>query len=210
MNQSSMTPGHGGSSTMKWLLIILVLVIVLGGGYLVYAKYGKSSTSTTASPSPVAAVSVSPSAAVGPTASSTSDLTTYNNSQYGFSFQYLKSANLQAIDINTGVALKKDLNSPGVLSIQTEVTNGKTLDQLVQDKEAGRILEGPQKITFAGKSAYEGVDQGMVSYYGIYVVNGDKLYTLSFDTNDKATLAELKSGLSDNQKMMISTFQFTP
>ena len=71
---------------MKWLLIILVIVVVLGGGYWVYVKYGKTSaTTSTASPSPVAAVSVSPSATVSPTAQ-TSESPTVSNLQVAKDF----------------------------------------------------------------------------------------------------------------------------
>ena len=74
---------------MKWLLIILVIVIVLGGGYLVYAKYGKGTT-TTASPSPISAVTSSPSATVSPSASASvpADWKTYTNDTYIYLIKY--------------------------------------------------------------------------------------------------------------------------
>lgn len=96
MNQQPaqpMVPAPKSGGALKWLLIILVIVIVLGGGYWMYVKYGKGTTTTTASPSPAVTSKASPStsAAVSPSASTVpADWKTYTNETYGFSLKYPK------------------------------------------------------------------------------------------------------------------------
>jgi hypothetical protein len=80
MNQQ--TPAPAKSSSLKWLIIIVVIIIILGGGYLLWAKYGKTSTSP---------ASTSPSALVTPSVSPSSEVAgwqTYISTKFGYSFKY--------------------------------------------------------------------------------------------------------------------------
>ncbi len=63
-----------GGSSLKWLIIILVILLVIAVGYWAYTKYFAGSASTTASPSPVVTTAkpspkVSTSAVATPSAS---------------------------------------------------------------------------------------------------------------------------------------------
>ena len=75
-------------SFLKPLLIILVLVILLGGGFLVYTDYFQSSTDTETASTVTPVVTVAPRATATATADVTAGWKAYSNSTIGFSFKY--------------------------------------------------------------------------------------------------------------------------
>ncbi len=72
MNQSQQASSQPKGGSLKWLLIILAVIVVLGGGYWLYAKYGKSTTTGTTTTSPTATTNT-PSTTTTNTPTSTSD-----------------------------------------------------------------------------------------------------------------------------------------
>ncbi len=221
MNQTPVSPTpvpsgvegpQGGSSTMKWLLIILVIIIVLGGTYWVYAKYGKGTTTTTTSPSPTLTSKVSPStsAAVSPAASSsiTADWKTYTSSKYNYSIKYPSDWTVE--EMNNNAIFKNSSSGPNPLTITISGVQNKTLDEMVQEMVDNTQTKNTQKTTLASQPAYEGIGLGMISYYELYTVKGGYFYQLILDSNgNDDTLSNLKSGLSKDQTLMTSSFQFT-
>lgn len=208
MNQApSAAAPQGRPSTMKWLLIVLVLVIVLGGGYWVYTKYGKSTLITTTITSPTVTSSPTKSAgtAVSPSASITvpADWETYTNEKYKYTFKY---PNTGSIEGETSAVLTE--NNKTILNIVIIQTQ-QSLDDYIKDAQSQAILQNPQKITINGNAGYEGIDSGMTTVYVVYLKNNNIIFRLMFDTNSKDTLQDLKNGLSENQKGILSTFQFT-
>lgn len=210
MNQSAAPTPQGGTSTMKWLLIVLVLVIVLGGGYLVYAKYGQGATTTTASPLPATTVTSSPSATVSPSETPTSSsLETFDYAGL-FSFKFSSGSGVVTTRINNDKDFSVKQNGQGILTIIVDESSGKTLDQIIQDKTNNFLIKDSKKITFGGQSAYEGVGLGLVTYYDIYAISGTKLVHLTFNVKSTdETLTGVKNGLSAIQNQILSTFQFT-
>ena len=215
MNQQPVSPGgpQGGSSTMKQLLIILVVVIVLGGGYLLYNKYGKTST-TTASPSPASTIKASPSttAAVSPSASSAvpADWKTYTNSVNGYSIKY--PADYTATESSSKNILfnPKGSNGSGYAVLNIMVSSAsKDLAAIIQDKVTGQTASNCATTQLAGESAYECMDLGMSSAYVIFTTNNNNLFELLFNTGGKTTFQQNKAALTDIQTTMLSTFQFT-
>jgi len=231
MNQSSVTPApvssgverpQGGSSTMKWLLIILVVIVVLGGGYWLYAKYGKTSaTTSTASPSPVAVLSISPSAAVSPSASSSvpADWKTYTNSTSGFSFKYPSEWTIAgekdlALDAQATVRF-----SVGIEYIM-QISYFQTVSKMLGVSGAASVSDyiskktGTYKVDTATTSKAGSLEVTKVKLVPGDGVLGDEVIFISdgksvgYFTFNKSNSKYTYSAALENQ--ILSTFQFTP
>lgn len=83
-----------------WLLIVLAVVVILGGGFTYWnLKGNKSIVSPTTSPTPT--LSTAKKTPTASPSSSTADWQTYKNDTYGFSFKYPKDWTLGNDERNT-------------------------------------------------------------------------------------------------------------
>jgi len=221
MNQSSMAPGpQGGSSTMKWLLIILVIVIVLGGGYWLYAKYGKTSaTTSTTSPSPASTIKASPStsAAVSPSASSTvpADWKTYTNSTYNYSIKYpsdwVSSEPGAKRTVFATSAISGETDRKGLVEIQVpSLSKDDAMKEAFADLSGGSTNATIEKTSVGGVEATKYSGQPNLNVFGggthrirvIFEKSGVVYVVEALDNNDSTIVSRF------NQ--ILSTFQFTP
>lgn len=206
---------QGGSSTMKWLLIILVIIIVLGGGYLLYSKYGKGTSSTTASPSPTVTAKTSPStsAAVSPTASSSvpADWKTYTSS-LGYIISYpanwiLGSNDPKRITLDSPENRKnkgiEGYTEDVVISYYDKVSDfseSKNVTSLQDLFKNDATIINPKEITFAAQKAYEAIIGGMTANYAIMAEKNGHLYVI-FNNQEIP--------FSGTAKQIVDTFQST-
>lgn len=214
MNQSPTLPEPSAElpkpkSKIK-LWIVLIIVVLIAVGYFGWTYLGKSKTETITTP---ATTTTTP--AIAPV--STADWKTYTNTNYGFSLKYPSTYNVKEESKNIifkspeqkNIALNA-LNVQINASMQEKEETWKLpLDEIVQKGIESKSIGIPQKITLSGKSAYEGVSKGLINEYLIISKNNDNLYELLFESGNNNTLAENKSALTETQKTMLSTFQFT-
>jgi len=203
MNQPQPTPPYMGQpkpAVNKWLLVIFIIVVLAGAGFFWYYFFGPGKTSGTTTTTP----------ATTTTTDETADWKTYKNDTYGYSIKYPTTIQYKEEEKSVIFSETSKTNGPSVLTITLDtVQNNQTLDQIIQNKTTDKSFSNSQKTTLDSKPAYEGIGLGSVSTYDIYSVNGNYVYNLSFATNNKDTLADLKSGLSTTQKNMLKTFKFT-
>lgn len=209
-----------------YMTILLVLVSALIFGVLGFA-YGQqiakesaaleSSTASvnypsesTATTSATASSVTSTSASATASTTSTADWKTYTNSEYGFSFKY--PGDYTKNDLENGVAINSGTSGgyerPNLITVQKTKTD-KTFAQFLQTLNDGRTFFEQTATTFAGKSAYEGVDAGLVNSYGVYTESNGNIFGITLESGNKDTLTENKSALTETQKTILSTFQFT-
>lgn len=231
MNQSQQTSSQPKGGSLKWLLIILAVIVVLGGGYLLYAKYGKSSTGTTTTSSPTATKPTTSNSSSTTSPSTTADWKTYTNSTYGYSIKYPStySAKEWADTIKSGAAAEpnKDLLSVmgfgknsklGDYEVSITVTND-TLErrrtlacyELNTDrKETETTIAGVQAYKTTCKDVAAPNDmapdtqrKGGEKNINLVFQKGDYVYIISYI---QADLAKDTSNIFDD---MVATFQFT-
>jgi len=84
-----------------------------------------------------------------------------------------------------------------------------SIDSFIAVREKDAAFSEATKIIFVGQTAYEGVDNGMVSSYGIIVKKGGNIIELVLDTGNLDGLAKNKAALTATEKLILSSFQFT-
>ncbi len=215
----------GQRSFLKPLLIILVLVILLGGGYFVYTNYFQNSSDTETASTVTPVVTATPRAtatlAASPTASSeTASWNTYTSTTGKYTIKYPTDWGYDA----TQVGITR-IDSPATLKIISDITSGKrepfgyshdiniTYNEKITDGTtvfnslSEFISSGPytemKEITFAGQKAYEGIMGGYDAYYTVLLVKDSHLYQIYFG------LKEIKSKLSSTETLILNSFQFT-
>lgn len=205
MNQSQQASAQPKGGSSKWLLTVLAVVVVLGGGYLLYAKYGKSTTTVSTSPSPEKTSTT-------PTTNETAGWKTYANDTYGFSFKYPKDWEVKILEEDKGlysttirfrpVSLKEDYL--GSVEISTETTDT-AISRIKNSFSNNSTFDGQSNTTFAGNEATKlaftnKVDSNIKPI--LYLVPKTDLYIFggegSTSTQDNNTI-----------KKIFSTFQFT-
>ena len=203
------------------LLIAVLAALVVGG--IVYAVQKKEGTDaknglqaqidtlrsqlataqkTTPTPSPTTTPVITTDQSTG--------TTTFTNANLGFSVRYPSSLTTDYTNDADAFSIDDPSSTGPTKSIASisATTTSQTLDQFVADLKTQMVLGESGKTTLGGTPAYEGVDQGIISQYGLYAVANGKGYILRFPTNDQETLAQVKSGLSSVQKSVISSFSF--
>jgi len=132
---------------------------------------------------------------------------TYRNDKFDFEFQYNSNHELGSITNNDTFTSFSFIDSKrSSLSVYKNVS--KSLESFIEDKRKDYLVGESSQIILGGEPAYELVGQGMDNYYELLVKKGDNIYDFTFNTNSTETLDNLKAGLNDNQKMIISTFKF--
>lgn len=224
MNQQQSSSQPRGNS-LKWLLIILAVVVVFGGSYLLYAKYGKSTNTATTTTSPTATTSTpTPTTTPTSTTEKTADWKTYNNDSYGISFKYPKDWIIQNdqlesaliyLGLNTaGYTPKPDTDQPNsanfylyesISKLDSKKLSPSSLKDYLDKYSA---LSDPtyknvttQKIgSLNGYSADAGPNQfGGGKYYFVELSNKQIVEFWLFDTRAD----------SETMNTILSTFQFT-
>ncbi len=204
-SQSTGTKEDGGGS-MKLLLVILFTVIVLGGAYVLYNKYGKTPVPVTASPSPTLTVKTSPSALT----SETADWGTFSDGAY--TFKYPADWEVEKTIPTTGSYKSVVTYRPksmgedhvGAISLSTE-TISEAVERLNDQSLSNSTLESQTNVTFAGTETIKLVfvnNKKPSIKPVIYFVNNDPLYIISGEGTTE--------GITNNTvKQIIATFQFT-
>ncbi len=194
MNQSQPSqPAQGGA--LKWLLIVLVIIILLGGGYLVWAKYGGTSTGT-------ATPTASPSVAISPSASSNTpaDWKTYTNDTYKFSFKYPNGYSIEESDNASGKTITISNIDEFAILIEIEKANA------AHDTSTGRIDQysvGDFTVyNLARESGSSELDRK------ITVINKNNQTFVIHSTIPRSTPAVIADWKSKFDQIL-STFQFT-
>lgn len=206
------------SGSLKWLLIVLAIVIILGGSYLVYLKYGNLSN-------PV--ISASPTGSATPGFIAPSDWKSYTNTKYGYSvkipaaFGSMSSDNKisQTLDPNLEQINFGEENSPNpsnanpVAVFSIAVTKSTLADALKPYESYDRTTDvnvGPSKNIKAklvqnyfdmntGKSLFN--DETIDEIY--FIEHNGLLYTIK----DNPKYGQDITGANIDQIM--TTFQFT-
>lgn len=221
MNQTPVAPSReGGPNTLKWLLIILVIIVVLGGGYLLYAKYGGTSTSAvSATPTPTEVISPSSSATPTTSPNIPAEWKTYTNKRVGYSFEY-PASDLE-LDLNetikypstrSGDSKTEDFvqfaTATTTYGVRTDVSgHAMSVEAWITGTGGGstintfpsRNLSDYTKTTIGGKTAYT-YKNGLVSY----VVLGTKYYTITAKSGEG-----LKEEADAIDSHLLSSFKFT-
>lgn len=158
--------------------------------------------------------------------SATADWKTYTSTDYGFTIKYPKDWVVSEITASTtsnpGIALaspttvsnrsqweapQNDINITYAATVATDVMNvlnklgATTLDEYItKNNELTKI----GSVSLGGTEGKDAIANGMAAYYSIYVVKNDHLYNVFFNT------VPSKDKLTDTEKNILSTFQFTP
>lgn len=194
-----------------WLLIVFIIVLLTGGGYLGWNYYSQSKTTTE---TPVAVVT---------TPTTTATTKTYTNTDYGFTFDYpvtwkaaastkvkdenwltdikVNDENFQPdsqdrpnMDIAIYAKLTPDLNDSGdnqsLTTLQDYLDKAKYADGTLMYKDVA-------PATIAGKSGYTAIiTNDIVSgkFYFVELSDGKILYIIDYDKSIQtaAILASLK------------------
>lgn len=202
--------------TLVIVLIVIVLVGLAGGGYYYLNKKNQTEKNKLQSQIDDLTVKLAvEKAATSTTATSTTDTSswkTYTNDQFGFSIKYPSNyfaSNASSHTENDGVFINSSADAEGALvSVEAQSASG-SLDVNVAGRTSDSSFSEATKTTLAGVSAYEGVAQGMLSYYGIIAMKGFNIIEIVFDTGNVDGLAKSKAALTAIQKQILSTFQFT-
>ena len=186
--------------------IILVIVIVVLVGAVGYFSFVKKSEPIAQQPTPTPTQTNTPTKNPTPTQTPKDEIAswkTYGNDQYGFEFKY--PANYVVTKTPGG---NNEFVTFSVDHFQVVVyPSDLSLDAFVKDQAQSYLLSNYQKNKFSGQSAYEGIDNGMINAYVIYLGNKGYIYRLILSANDKNTLSEVKAGLTTEQKQILSTFK---
>ena len=148
------------------------------------------------------------------TTDSTADWKTYTNATVGFSIKYPPTDTVSTASSyfeDDGVFIDSTstggYEQPHLISIEAEHSS-LSLDAYIAKATKDASFTGATKNTFVGLSAYEGLDNGMTTLYGILVKNGANIFHISADTGNLDGLAKNKAALTTVQNQILSTFQF--
>lgn len=214
-----------GISTILTVCLTTVVALALGfGGYYYLNKQNQDETASLQrqiddlNTELVAAKKASTTNSVTSSINSSTsrDATTgwkiYRNSIYKFSFEYpseYEENMLSSYDTNDGVFISNPADPDNhIISVEAE-SSAMTLSAYLAQAVANGAFNEAAKITFAGETAYEGIDEGMSASYGILVKRGSYVYHLVLNSADHDDLAGSKAALSTIQNQILSTFQFT-
>lgn len=212
-----------GMSTGMVIGIAVLVAIVFGGGAYAYVnnKAEKEKKDLSAQitelqsqvSSGTVATTTTPSSSTSAT-DETADWKLYSNSEFGFSVKYPSSysaINASSYSDNDGVHISSSASvtsGPHTVSIEAHQVSD-SLDSYIASRSKDQTFSEATKTTLAGLAAYEGVDNGMTSTYGIITKKGLNIIEIVFDTGNVDGLAKSKSALTAVQKQILSTFQFT-
>lgn len=187
------------STSLKVVLLIFAIFLIGVLAYLVWATNTAPDTTDNS-----AAVTKKT------TTNATANWKTYANADLGFSVKYPSTFATDFMAETSTLSIDDPaLAKPNPLAMINVSSSTKTLDQFIADLKANTSVTEEVKTTLDNIPAFEGIDTGIISQYGLYSVANGKAYTLTFPTNNTDTLAELKTGLTTTQKSIIASFKFT-
>ena len=217
-----------GISTISAVCITVIVMIALAaGGWYLMDKQAKEAKKTTDDQIATlqAQVSKLEKAAISNRAASniaennssstptdpTAGWKTYTNESYQFSFRY--PADYSISDLSTyaakdGACISEKTGTPGQLFCAEAEPTSQSLSSYLAKATADGVFNDSTKITFAGKTAYEGVDAGMTNSYGILVQEGTNIYHITLYSGGAENLAESKAALTATQNQMLENFRF--
>ncbi len=208
MNQPQQTSSQPKGGSLKWLLIILGIIVVLGGGYLLYAKYGKSLTTATTTTSPTATTS-SPAITTATPTTTTSNKIIYTNSKYGFSFELPKDYVVFETGIAEGAEGVELKIGKKINEVSSETTwikliyykNNSAYDELVADfdKNNGDISKKSETQVDNQKAAKYSVG-GFASGFTVLSAKGKEDIEISVYPDSESNIKIFDQ--------IVSTFQF--
>ena len=180
---------QGGSGSLKWLLVILGLVIVLGGVYWAYAKYGER-ISSTISARPTISLSVP------------ANWKKYTNEEFGFSFKYPESWIQETTTASHPTFLfvpQGDLVMAGQEFIITKLDQD--IDKEKKEREKLNSQISYQSIIIDGHRAYKSNTRSGIESSGKDVI---------IEINNGILLIFASGEPLNSLDQILSTFQFTP
>lgn len=196
------------------ILILLVIVAIAAVGTAYYFGFDHGFEKSVKN--------IAPTASPSPSTDETANWKTYSNEEYGFSFKHpnlIRGGNIAGALTKTEVNKVEmtffgpsqldpgELNDGISLNFNSGSLNGKTLEQLVDEKVAQlRYADYPtEKIstTIAGINAYTFNSPGLFDEHNFYVLKGSNSYlAISYEiTSEK---------YQETVDQILSTFKFTP
>ncbi|MCR4278094.1 MAG: hypothetical protein NUV80_05095 [Candidatus Berkelbacteria bacterium] len=201
LNNDIHTEHEHATTSLKVLLLVFAVVLVSALAYLVWAQNTAPDTTDDSA-------AVTKKTTVDPTA----DWKTYTNTELNISVKYPPTY-VVAQDSVSGVIIFRKAASTGEgdypeMAITAKNTN-MTLAQFLAAEKAGTRFAGEQQTTVSGQAAYEGMNLGILTAYGMLTVYGGNSYNLVMKSANQDTLSDVKTGLTADQKLMITSFSFS-
>jgi len=138
----------------------------------------------------------------------TADWKTFNNAEFGYSFKYPSTYIVKEYGTGTDVQICESSDTHYIVYFYGQKTSA-TLSWIIKDRTDGGLLREARPTIINGLSAYEGIVQGIISWYGVLVKNNSNLIEITFDPiTDEAILQQDKTTLTNTQKLILSTFKF--
>ena len=199
------------------LLTAIILAILLGGGfYYLNKQYVKEKSDLQAQIDSLSAQIAAEKTASSTTATSTNDASswkTYTNTQFGFSIKYRSSytaVNASSYTSDDGVFIysSADTSHGTLVGVEAQAASG-SLDVNVAGKTHDGTFTQAAKTTLGGAEAYEGIEHGALNSYAIIAIKGLKIVEVICDTGNVDNLSTSKAALTEIQKQIIASFQFT-
>lgn len=186
--------------------ILFSIIIVMLTGVVLYLTLGNKSTPVVEPiPTPVK-TTVKPAVVA---TDETADWKTYTDTNFSYSFKYPPMYTTKVIGSEVQVYASPDTNDGQWIVNFSGETTDTMLSSLVKTKTDEKVLSEAISTTINGLPAYEGINQGMVSWYSVLVKNNSILIQITFGNTDKGSFIQNKSALTSIQKQILSTFKFT-
>lgn len=214
MNERPNQPNKRKNEFATILIIVVVCAILFGAiGYVIGNK--KTTTPEVPVEPTITDDQTSPVVDETATADVTANWKTYTNDQFGFSIKYPSdyTGNIASgYSENDGVTIDSPstggYEQPHLVNVEAQKSS-QNFDDYIASAAKDSLFAEATKITFAGQPAYEGVESGMVTSYGIITEKNGNIFTIVLDTGLVDGLAKNKAAISDIENQILSTFQFT-
>jgi hypothetical protein len=220
MNQPQSMMPKSNNGALKWLLVLLLLLILAGGGYYFWTTtQGSNEETSTATPTPTAKVSATPTAM----ASIPADWKAHVNTPGGYAIKYpsdwTTSASQDINKINFIKAAPSSASSEYVVSVLVVSSTKTPNDYMLELKDAPLATKqfssygSPSAVTIDGVDGAKFTDVTNVTNSGKWdwylVSRNGKMYNIQImKVQGEGTPYDLSTLISEAQ-MMIWTFRFT-
>ena len=209
------------SKSLSVLITIIIMIVLAGIGYYFLNQNFQNQKDDLQAQITDLQNQVKTSESTPTSAVDTSDWKTYTNTKFGYVFKYPSDYTLD----NPSESTEYEGMSNSDTDVKIFTTNTKTGQALVEfsadqpvitlaDRVQAREKDGSftntNKITLNGATAYEGLDKGLVASYSVYAQNENSSFiNIIFYTKNSTDFATSKANLSDIQKAILASFQFT-
>jgi len=196
-----------------WLLIIFIIVLLAGGGYLGWYFYNQSKTKPVA---PAPTVTTPTTTPVSATATSTANWAAYSNTKYNYSLKYptgwyvygYKTGDEATTD-TANIAMKNAQSQSHYIKVSTG--NNAEMETIITNL-ANKTGYQTSATTLGGQAATQYIWTEVLNGQNVSInklvktVKGDYTYYLFGITTDYNKTATVDQG---NFTQILSTFQFT-